>query len=144
ERAPRPASERVLMRGHWLLIGLYALLISTTVLGAMAVGSLLLGFDTNTAVTVSFLTLALAQMWHVFNIRADNGRWLRNEITGNPWIWVALLVCSVLVGAAVYLPPLATVLSLVNPGFDGWLLILVASVLPVFVAPLLRRFVSPG
>lgn len=144
KQPPRPASERVLMRGHWVLIGLYAVLISTVVLGAMAVGSVLLGFDSAKAVTVSFLTLALAQMWHVFNIRADNGRCFRNEITGNPWIWAALLLCSVLVGAAVYLPPLAAVLSLVNPGLDGWLLIGVASVLPIFIAPLLRNFVSLG
>ncbi|HAN69906.1 MAG TPA: ATPase, partial [Halieaceae bacterium] len=36
KQPPRPASERVLMRGHWVLIGLYAVLISTVVLGAMA------------------------------------------------------------------------------------------------------------
>jgi len=139
QHPPRSPRERVLMRQHWVLIGLYAALIGAVVLGAMAVGRLVLGFDASKAVTVSFLTLALAQMWHVFNIREDSGRWLRNEITGNPWIWAALGLCSALIAAAVYFPPLAAVLSLVHPGPDGWLLVALASVLPLLLAPVLRR-----
>jgi Ca2+-transporting ATPase len=135
---PRPAGERILMREHWVLIALYGALISATVLGAMAAAVFILGLDGTGAVTVSFMTLALAQLWHVFNMRGDNRRWLRNEITGNPWVWAALGLCLVLVGAAVYLPPLASVLSLAPPDAQGWLLIAVASVLPLFLAAPLR------
>ena len=138
DRPPRPTTERILMRRHWVLIGLYGVLLSLAVLGAMAAAIYVLGAGREEAVTVSFLTLALAQLWHVFNMRDDSGRWLRNEISGNPWIWLALPLCLVLVGAAVYLPPLADVLSLVPPGGPGWLLVLGASLAPLVLAPLLR------
>lgn len=137
-RPPRPATERMLMSRHWVLIGLYGALLSLTVLGAMAAAVAFLDAGREEAVTVSFLTLALAQLWHVFNMRDDSGRWLRNEISGNPWIWVALPLCLVLVGAAVYLPPLADVLSLEPPGGAGWALVMGASLVPLFLAPLLR------
>ncbi len=35
---------------------------------------------------MSFLTLSLAQIWHVFAVRNPGLGWLRNEVTGNPWI----------------------------------------------------------
>jgi Ca2+-transporting ATPase len=138
DKPPRPATERMLMPRHWVLIGLYGALLSLTVLAAMAAAIIFLGAGREEAVTVSFLTLALAQLWHVFNMRDDSSRWLRNEISGNLWIWVALPLCLVLVGAAVYLPPLADVLSLVPPGGPGWLLVLGASMAPLVLAPLLR------
>ncbi len=53
----------------------------------------------------------------------------------------------VLVLLAVYVPPLAEVLALAHPGAEGWTLILVASALPVLLAPLARytaRRVVPG
>ncbi|MDP5054274.1 MAG: cation-transporting P-type ATPase, partial [Congregibacter sp.] len=77
-KPPRAAAEGILMREHWLLIGLYGGSISVSVLGAMAVAVLALGLTAVEAVTVSFLTLALAQMWHVFNMRDDANRWFRN------------------------------------------------------------------
>lgn len=139
-KPPRPAAERILMREHWLLIALYGSLISASVLGAMAVAVFLLGFSAESAVTVSFLTLALGQMWHVFNMRDDTARWFRNEITGNVWIWMALLLCLILLGAAVYQPTLASVLSLSDPGSAGWLLIFVSSCIPIALGPPLKRF----
>ncbi|EED34961.1 calcium-transporting ATPase, P-type (transporting), HAD superfamily, subfamily IC [Luminiphilus syltensis NOR5-1B] len=138
---PRPANERILMREHWLLIALYGGLISASVLGSMTVAILFLGYSGERAVTVSFLTLSLGQMWHVLNMRDDPARWLSNEITGNPWIWMALLLCLILLGAAVYLPPLASVLSLSHPGAVGWLLAVVASFVPVVFGPPIKRLV---
>jgi Ca2+-transporting ATPase len=137
-KPPRPATERVLMTRHWVLLVLYGILLSLTVLGAMGAAITFLGVGREEAVTVSFLTLALAQLWHVFNLRDDSSRWLRNEISGNPWIWVALPLCLALVGAAVYLPPLANVLSLVPPDAAGWALVVGASLAPLLIAPMLR------
>ncbi len=135
---PRPASERILMRRHWIRIGLRALTISAAVLGAMAVATVKLGFDTSAATTVSFCTLALAQVWHVFNMRDGTSPRFKNEITRNPFVWAAVAICLVLVFAAVYVPLLADVLSLTAPGPAGWALILVASVLPALVLQFLN------
>jgi Ca2+-transporting ATPase len=135
---PRPASERILMRRHWIRIAVRALLIAVAVLGAMAAAVFVLGFDTRSAVTVSFCTLALAQVWHVFNMRDDTSPRISNEVTRNPFVWGAVLICVLLIAAAVYVPVLADVLSLSAPGLEGWALILVASLLPVMISPFLR------
>jgi Ca2+-transporting ATPase len=135
---PRPAAEPLLTRTHWLRIALHGTVISMSVLGAMAVAVLYLGFETANAVTVSFCTLALAQVWHVFNMRDDAKRLLLNEITNNIWIWIAIVICLALIAMAVYAPLLSGLLELAHPGAAGWLLILLASVIPLLLDPVVR------
>ncbi|MBT8077975.1 MAG: HAD-IC family P-type ATPase [Gammaproteobacteria bacterium] len=136
---PRPADEPVLTRAHWLRIAFHGTVIALTVLAAMALAQYQLGFDTTTAVTVSFCTLALAQVWHVFNMRDDMRRVFDNEITRNPWVWAAVSICLALIAAAVFTPLMSSVLQLTNPGASGWLLIVAMSLVPLAVAPLVRR-----
>ncbi|MGB5627190.1 MAG: cation transporting ATPase C-terminal domain-containing protein, partial [Woeseiaceae bacterium] len=59
-----------------------------------------------------------------------------NEIMRNGWIWAALVICLVLVLAAIYVPALSNVLVLIDPGAAGWFLILPASLVPLLTAPL--------
>jgi Ca2+-transporting ATPase len=136
---PRPGKERILTRAHWIGIGLHGLFISVAVLGAMATSVFYLEFDQQRAVAVAFCTLAFAQMWHVINMRDQIGRVFDNEITRNAWIWAALALCLVLVLAAVYLPALADVLRLADPGVSGWAIIVPASLFPVLAAPFVAR-----
>ena len=68
------------------------------------------------AVTVSFLTLAFAQLWHVFNMRDPDSGLVHNEVTANPYVWAALAFCTLLLLGAVYLPGISTVLDLSGPG----------------------------
>jgi Ca2+-transporting ATPase len=105
----------------------------------MAYALVVLDFATGKAVSVAFGTLALAQLWHVFNMRGDVGRVFDNEITRNPWVWGALGLCLGLVLIAIYMPVLNDVLQLADPGTSGWLVIIIASVVPLAVAPLVRR-----
>ncbi|MGB5247649.1 MAG: cation-transporting P-type ATPase [Woeseia sp.] len=140
---PRPAGEPLLTRQRWLEITAYGLLICVVVLGAMAFAIEVLLFDTQAAVTVSFCTLALAQLWHVFNMRSVPRRFFVNEVSRNPWIWAALALCLALTVAAVHVAPFAQVLELHNPGLSGWLLIVVMSLVPLLAGGpmkvLLRR-----
>jgi Ca2+-transporting ATPase len=136
-RPPRPAGEPILRRSHWLAIGAHGLLMTTAVLGALA-AALLGGMSEPEAVTVSFLTLAAAQLWHVFDMREARSSALRNDVTRNPWVWGALALCGGLVAAATQLPGLAGLLDLRPIGRQGWLLVLVFSSSPVFAAQLAR------
>jgi Ca2+-transporting ATPase len=132
-RKPRPKDEPILTRRLWSLIAVHGLVMSITVLVAMAVAFYGLKFERAALVTVTFATLALAQLWHVFNMRASRSHWLRNEITGNPWIWAAIALCLALVAGAIYLPGLREVLQLVDPGPAGWTLIVGMSVVPLLL-----------
>jgi Ca2+-transporting ATPase len=93
-------------------------------------------------VTVSFLTLAFAKLWFVFNLRAPDSSVLRNDVVGNPWIWAALAACVVLLLVAVYAPGLSAVLGTERPGFAGWLTVLLLSSLPMVAGELRRGFVQ--
>lgn len=136
---PRPADEPVLTNRHWLQTVLYALVISIAVLGAMAVAIVFLRFDTARAVTVSFCTLALAQLWHVVNMRDSTSKFLSNEVTRNIWIWVAISICLALIIAAIYTTLPSEILGLVNPGLEGWLIVLPMSIMPLVFAPIVRH-----
>jgi len=135
---PRPANEPMLTRRHWQLIGAYGILLSASVLGAMAFAIYVLGFNHEQAVSVSFCTLALGQLWHVFNMRSRRRNWIRNEITGNGWVWVAIGLCLLLVLGAIYIPEVSTLLKLAPPGRAGWVLIIGMSLVPLLLGPFAR------
>ena len=132
---PRDPTEPILTRAHWhTILGLGAT-IAGAVLGALGL-ALASGMEEQRATTVAFLTLAMAQLWHVFDMRQPESPWLRNEITRNPWIWAALGVCVGLLLAALHLRPLAALLSLEPPGPEGWAIVLGMSLLPLAVGQL--------
>ena len=136
---PRPGDEPVLTRTHWLRIALHGAVISAAVLAAMAIAVMYLGFEIDRAVTVTFCTLAMAQLWHVFNMREDAMQFVRNEIAANTWIWVAIGICVALILMAVYAPLLRDLLQLVDPGAEGWLLIMLASLVPLILGPFVNH-----
>lgn len=142
QQPPRPASEQIVERRHWLRIFGHGLVLSATVLGAMGVALLGLQLDRSQAVTVSFLTLALAQLWHVFNMRETGSGLFRNEITGNRWVWAAIVICLLLLGSALVFEPLRTVLQLVNPGMEGFAVTLSFSLIPLLLGVAVRRLTT--
>ncbi len=58
---------------------------------------------------------------------------LRNEITCNPWVWGAVLLCALLLATPPYLPPLAKVMHLTPPSPAMWVIIVGLSVAPLIV-----------
>ena len=131
ERPPRPAGEPLLARPHvWAIVG-QSLAMAAAVLGSLAVALLGLDLPKEEAVTVSFMTLAVAQLLHVFDMGAPGGRFLRDDVARNRWVWAALALCAVLLALAVGFAPLADILSLRDPGAAGWLVVAVGAVLPV-------------
>jgi len=133
KQPPRKKGEPIMNTGRWFSVGIYGFIITVAVLSAMAISLRYFGMDEQKAVTVSFLTLAFAQLWHVFNMRDKNSSIFRNAIVRNPFVWGALALCSLLLAATVHVPLLARVLSVANPGRNGWLLIFFMSLIPMVV-----------
>jgi Ca2+-transporting ATPase len=140
---PRDPREPMLTRRHWLAIVGDGAVLTVAVLGAFGLALAWLDLGPARAVTVSFLTLAFAQLVHVLNMRDPGSGLVLNEVTRNPFIWGALLLCTGLLFAVVYLPGPAGVLGLEPPGAAGWVLVLAFSPLPVLVGPLLRAALFP-
>ncbi len=133
ERAPRDPKEPIIGRRHWAMITGYSALITAVVLAVLAIALTRFGMAQDRAVTLSFLTLAFAQLWHVFNMRDPDASIIRNEVTQNPYVWGALALCIALLLAAVYVPFLANLLGVVNPTLEGWALVIGASLMPLIL-----------
>jgi Ca2+-transporting ATPase len=86
------------------------------------------------------LTLAFAQLWHIFNMRGANTKWANNEVVNNKFVWGALGLCTALLVASVYTPFMARILTLSDPGIKGWGLVIVASSM-TFVIGEIWRFI---
>jgi len=74
----------------------------------------------------------------VFNMRDPRSNFFKNDVTLNPFVWGALVLCTGLLILAVYLPGLSLVLHLANPGIRGWSLIIGASLVPWIVGQILK------
>ena len=138
ERPPRPAREPLIGRPAWIRIVVEAALIATATLGIYLVavsGSVSYRLAPTTA---AFLTLALAQLWHVFAIHAPDERFWRSQVTANPWVWGAVALSLALILIGVYAPPLAAALTLQAPDATGWALIVAASLVPSVALGFLR------
>ncbi|MFH2127806.1 MAG: cation-translocating P-type ATPase [Pseudomonadota bacterium] len=136
---PRGGTEPILTRARWFSVMVYGLFITSCVLAALALALFFLKFETQKAISVSFLTLAFAQLWHVFNMRDPGSGLLRNNVVRNPFVWGALLLCTLLLLATVYLPSLSLVLKVVDPGVEGWALVLAASLTPLVLGEAYRQ-----
>jgi P-type Ca2+ transporter type 2C len=130
-RPPRDPKEQIVDRTRWWLIGVLGGAITLATLAAFLLALFWLRLEAGAAVTVAFLTLALAQLWNVFNVRdADTGL-IDNEVTRNAYVWGALALCLGLIGLALWLPSLASLLGLPHPGLYGLALAAAASLAPL-------------
>jgi P-type Ca2+ transporter type 2C len=133
-RRPRNSSEPIVTGPLWALVASQGLAMMLATLAAMVLARDGLGLDGGAVVTLSFLTLALAQIWHVFNM-ADRGQpLLVNDVTRNPYVWGAVLLCLALIAVACYAPPLAEVLKLTPPDVSGWAIVLATSLSAMVLA----------
>jgi Ca2+-transporting ATPase len=131
--SPRNTDEPIMTRRHWISMGVYGGLITTSVLLGLAFSVSFMGFSNQKSITISFLILAIAQLWHVFDMRENGTNLIRNSVTKNKYVWAALIISIGLLLIAVYVPFMADLLSLARPGLNGWLIILVGSLTPMFI-----------
>jgi Ca2+-transporting ATPase len=142
KRPPRDPNEPILGRPQWSAIVLQSLALTAGTFGALAAARLWLELDASGTVTVTFLTLAFAQLWHVFNMRDARSGLLRNEITRNPWVWGALALCALLLALPPYTPALARVLHLTPPTPAMWAVVMLMSLAPLLLVQAARQIIG--
>jgi len=141
KRPPRDPKESLLPVRFIGLIVWQALLLTSVTLFAFGIGMHWHGDDETglrRASTMAFMTLALSQVFHVFNARSQTRSAFTDRLFTNGWLWGAVGICLVLQFAAVYIPLLQTVLRTVPPTISEWGLIAVCSMLPLAVVELVK------
>ncbi len=134
----RDPEEAILTRHHWLTLFSYGFLITVSVLTAFMLSFLVYEMGETRSVTVAFLTLAFSQLFHVFNMREAGSSLFKNDIVKNLYVWGAILLCILLLLAAIYIPPLASLLKITSPGVKGWTIIIIFSLVPLVVGQTLK------
>lgn len=142
-KPPRAPAESVLRSQEWSAVFAYGGLIAVAVLAAYWLSAGILKVSHSEAVTASFLTLAFARLWHIFNLRDAGDQLFTNEITQNHFVWAALLLCMCILVAAIYLPVLPRVLSLTSPDRATWALIVALSLGPLVVGQTVKAVKTP-
>ena len=97
------------------------------------------------ATTMAFMTLALAQVFHVFYARSQRRSAFTNRLFTNGWLWAAVGICLILQAAAVYVALLQKALHTTPPTLSGWGVIAACSLMPLAVVELVKviqRFVT--
>ncbi|MGI9356640.1 MAG: cation-translocating P-type ATPase [Rhizobiaceae bacterium] len=130
---PRDPQKPIVTRPMWVELVFHSVLITASTLAALAIAIWVLLMEREAAITVSFLTLAFAQLWHVFNMRDPRSRLLSNSITRNPFVWGAVALSGGMLLAVVYIPAFSAVLQMQVPDAQAWGLILIASIVPLLL-----------
>jgi P-type Ca2+ transporter type 2C len=140
-RPPRDPAEPLMTPSFgWLIVWQGSLLAACT-LAAFAVGMRWYGAEgegLRHAVTIAFMTLAMAQVLHAFSARSRSRSALTSRLFTNAWLWGATGICVALQIAAVEVPLLREVLRTVALSWADWGLVAAGAVAPVVVVELVK------
>ncbi len=136
---PRPAGEPIIPRRLWQAILVYGMAITASIIGLVVYAQSLRQLSAGDINNLAFYTLILAQLWNVFNLPSRQVSLLRNEVTRNPHLWMALAFCIMLSVAAFALEPVRLALALDVMALSELWVILPFSLMPVLIIQLLKR-----
>ncbi len=133
---PRDPKAAVLSFPFIRTIAIYATLITMATLGAFVWGLRSEAISVPHATSLAFMTLALAQIFHLGNARSPRSVLTPGRIASNSYAVGAVLLTVGLQLLAVYWAPLREVLRLVPLAVRDWLVIVPLSLLPAVLGQL--------
>jgi Ca2+-transporting ATPase len=135
KRPPQSPQEAILSRSFLLRITGWAALIAAVTLAAFVWS---LRTDPSRATTIAFMTLALAQIFHLGTARGPGQMLSPRRLFANPWALGAVVLSITLQLAAVYIEPIASVLHVSPPTQQEWLLIVSLGAIPAIVGQIVH------
>ena len=140
EIPPRDPKEDIVTNKDWVEIGLYSAIITVSVITAVIYCRKFIMPDPKILNNVAFVTLAFAQLFHVFNMSSPKSKLLVNEVTKNHFIWYAIVICSGLMVFVYLLPQMRLVLGLSVLPINVWILSIIASFIPLILVQIYKVF----
>ncbi|WP_231491281.1 cation-transporting P-type ATPase [Pedobacter sp. Leaf170] len=130
-KSPRNPGLEIISNRNWLVILVYALLMTLSVMLAIFICMRFITDQADIISNVAFITLAAAQLFHVFNMSSLRSGMIKNEVTKNKFIWMAITFCFALVAFVYAVPQIRKVLHLSILPIAVWLVALLAAMLPL-------------
>lgn len=131
ERPPRNPKNLIISNKDWITIFLYAAAITIAVVLAVIYCEQAISTDSKIANNVAFITLAFAQLFHVFNMASANSNFIVNDITKNKFVWMALIICIMLIVLVYTFPQMRFVLGLELLATKVWIVSILAGLIPL-------------
>jgi Ca2+-transporting ATPase len=142
---PRDPAAAILSGAMLRAIVGYAALIACCSLAAFAWG--LAGIEgegsPRRAVTLAFMTLALAQIFHLGNARSDRPVTAPRDVLRNPYALAAVVLAVGLQLLTAVLPPLATVLQVAPLSTTDWAIVVGLGLTPAIIGQMLKHMSRP-
>lgn len=137
-KPPRDPKLEIISNKNWVMIFIYACLMTLSVLVAVFYCKYFITTNPHLINNIAFITLAFSQLFHVFNMSSvHSGIWI-NEVTKNKFVWLALLLCAVLIIGVYVFSQSRAALGLVIVPANIWLVAILASLLPIVIVQLYK------
>lgn len=138
ERPPRDPKLLIVSNRDWITIFIYATAMTFAVIVAVIYCNQAISTDSKIINNVAFITLAFAQLFHVFNMSSARSNLLVNDITKNKFVWIALLICTALLGLVYVIPQMRLVLGLEMLTAEVWIVSIFAGLIPLVLIQLYK------
>jgi Ca2+-transporting ATPase len=135
QRPPRDPKQAILSRRFVGRVALHGGLITASTLGAFAWA---LARSPDHSVTIAFMTLSLAQIWHLGNARSRQPVLARTRMFANPYAVGAVILATTLQIGIVWVPALSAVLHVTPLSWVEWGVVLACSLVTAIVGQLVR------
>ncbi|HET9439460.1 MAG TPA: HAD-IC family P-type ATPase [Longimicrobiales bacterium] len=144
QRPPQNPQQAILSARFLRVIAFYGFLITAATLAAFIWALRDAPEDHARAMTIAFVTLAIAQTLHLGNARGGGPalRWRR--VIGNRWALSAAVLTIALQLVAVYFPPLARILGVTPLSVRDWLILLPVAALPAVIGQAIAFIKKPA
>jgi P-type Ca2+ transporter type 2C len=139
ERQPKDPKNDIISNRKWLDIVLYAMIITLSVMTAVIYCQQNITPNNEVANSVAFITLAFAQLFHVFNMSSPHAKLFINDITKNKFIWLAILICTAFMVLVYAVPQIHLILGLADLSIEIWGVCIAASLLPLLLGQIYKK-----
>ncbi len=136
---PKDPAEPIITRRNWIMMGIFGLIITIYVDGAYFLAYFGWGLSSEVCNNIAFFSLALAQFWHVFNMRESYEPVFNNQVTRNKYVWMAISFTTVVLISSYFIPGLRDVLSYQELSPRIWMLIIITSLAPLVTIQLFKQ-----
>jgi P-type Ca2+ transporter type 2C len=138
DEPPKDPKAAIVSGKNWMAIVLYSLAMTMAVMVAIIYSQKITHVNDKVLNNIAFITLAFAQLFHVFNMSSFHSKLLVNEITRNKFVWFAIFICSGLMIFIYILPQTRLVLGLVELPLEVWSVSIMASLIPLVVVQIYK------
>lgn len=92
------------------------------------------------AQTFAFMTLILAETFHVFNVRDNDKSIFKTGDFGNKYVGIAAILNVILLGFILFIPSICDIFNLSHIPFDKIPILVFLSIIPIIVVEIFKFF----